>query len=333
MSGVRKATKILAMPIFKKQWLYAVEETTQDLVQLPSWRQGRSGVEMVKMASAQLLQKGHEKLLDQWEKLSEAEPWSLKGRLYKLARIVIDGEGVTDTFLKTLPAKTDHYQIIYPSNIPERYVRRRTRLFLQQQEYYQRCRQIMWGVLAVPTIPLFVIPLLPNIPMYYAGYKVWCHTRALNGCRKLLATMTSQPSSAATRAALATAAARKLSAEASAGTAANPPSAASLAEVAPPIEAAVDGHTSHTSGQHRTSTGRHTSGSSSGARRHHSGSGPQQTTYDLKPDPRLTEVVEAFQKRSEPVSKEAAIKLGMKLGFPSLGNLLGRALPDATKQT
>ncbi len=34
--------------------------------------------------------------------------------LVRLARKVVDQEAVTDTFLKTLPAKTDHYQIIYP---------------------------------------------------------------------------------------------------------------------------------------------------------------------------------------------------------------------------
>lgn len=38
--------------------------------------------------------------------------WSLPRP--RLARKVLDQEAVTDTFLKTLPVETDHYQIVYP---------------------------------------------------------------------------------------------------------------------------------------------------------------------------------------------------------------------------
>ena len=48
------------------------------------------------------------------------DEWRLINHAYclvRLARKVLDQEAVTDTFLKTLPAKTDHYQILYPVRI------------------------------------------------------------------------------------------------------------------------------------------------------------------------------------------------------------------------
>lgn len=38
----------------------------------------------------------------------------LDGFLYRLARKVLDKEDVAESFLKKLPAKTDHYEIIFP---------------------------------------------------------------------------------------------------------------------------------------------------------------------------------------------------------------------------
>lgn len=83
MTGVRKPTRILALPVFRcaaashvsdrqhrescarsdmlsacnrRNWLYAVEESVEDLKKLPSWRTGRTLVEKARLGQAELLQ-------------------------------------------------------------------------------------------------------------------------------------------------------------------------------------------------------------------------------------------------------------------------------------
>lgn len=40
----------------RKKWLYAVEETVEDLKQLPSWRTGGTLLEKARLGQAELLQ-------------------------------------------------------------------------------------------------------------------------------------------------------------------------------------------------------------------------------------------------------------------------------------
>lgn len=88
----------------------------------------------------------------------------------RLAQGIVDREDVSETFLKSLSSATDRYDVVYPvsswrsheradtmvfahafieraalmlqGNLPERLVRRRLRLFLRQQEYFNRCRLV-----------------------------------------------------------------------------------------------------------------------------------------------------------------------------------------------
>jgi hypothetical protein len=88
----------------------------------------------------------------------------------RFAQGIVDREDVSETFLKSLPSATDRYDVVYPvsswrshegadtmviahafvedpglmlqGNLPERLVRRRLRLFLRQQEYFNRCRLV-----------------------------------------------------------------------------------------------------------------------------------------------------------------------------------------------
>ncbi len=48
-----------------------------------------------------------------------------------------------------------------------------------------------WSLATVPLLPLVATPL-PNIPVYYAGYRVYSHYRALEGAKQLQAAIREQ---------------------------------------------------------------------------------------------------------------------------------------------
>lgn len=303
MTGVRKPTRILALPVLRKKWLYAVEETVEDLKQLPSWRTGRTLTEKARLGQAGLLQEVHRRILKQWEGLKQAPEGSIKHRLYRLAQGVLDQEDVSETFLKALSSATDRYDVLYPSDSPQRYVRRRLRLFLRQQEYFNRCRLISWSVAAVPMLPLMVLPF-PNIPLYYAGYKAYSHNKALRGCRHLLDSVRSSSTSYTASSPALTAA--PFSAEALA--AVDPSVGNSTPHCAADSSHAAEGSTASTAGS--------------------AAKPAQPALIQLLPEDELARILQDNQRASEEpaVDEETAQIIGERFGFADLPKLLSRVL-------
>mmetsp|Transcript_26253 Transcript_26253/g.62427 ORF Transcript_26253/g.62427 Transcript_26253/m.62427 type:complete len:207 (-) Transcript_26253:33-653(-) len=75
-------------------------------------------------------------------------------------------------------------ELLYPSSIDERFVRRRLRLLIKGRIDYHKHWAVIWALITVPSLPLIVSPL-PNIPVYYFGYRTWAHYRAWQGAQSL----------------------------------------------------------------------------------------------------------------------------------------------------
>ncbi|GAB7341381.1 hypothetical protein MBLNU457_7637t1 [Dothideomycetes sp. NU457] len=53
----------------------------------------------------------------------------------------------------------------------------------RQQMHKQR---MVWSIVAMPfTIPVAILPVIPNIPLFYLAFRAWSHFKALNGGRYL----------------------------------------------------------------------------------------------------------------------------------------------------
>lgn len=311
MTGVRRSTQVLVLPVIGKRWLYAVEDTVQQLTAVESWREGKTLIKKAQLGKIQLLQLAHGRVLAQWESLQKAPKGSLKSWLYRLALKALEQEDVADTFLKKLPSETDHYQFIFPSDLNKKLVRRRTRLFLQQQEYHQRCRQILWCSLIVPMVPLLVLPA-PNIPMYYAAYKVYSHTAALKGCRQLLRTLQNNETnettiSSADHSASAT---HSTAISESSDLPASAPAFAAAGIVTPSATASNDQSTYDGASTETTN----------------SRSSPV-ATFAMHPDQDVAEMLSSSKRNNEAPTEQLAKLIGESLGFPSLPGLLKRILP------
>ncbi|BDA42909.1 hypothetical protein COCOBI_03-8020 [Coccomyxa sp. Obi] len=180
--------KILAFPIFRRYWLYhAWEEpgaAAAAAKSIKSWRKGANLEEKLDLLGQQASAKIYEKILAQWRDLQAAKSGSIKHWLYRLAQGVRSKEEPEESFLKGVPAQPDRIEIIYPSGVNPKYVRRRMKTLLRQQRTRLRMRMAMWGLLCIPLIPLLATPV-PNLPLYYAGYKLYSARTALKGCTAL----------------------------------------------------------------------------------------------------------------------------------------------------
>ena len=75
---------------------------------------------------------------------------------------------------------------VLQSGYKEVYVRRAIALLARKREVYHNNRFRLTGAGLVPILPLVVSPL-PNLPIYYVGYRVYSHHSARDGARTVLA--------------------------------------------------------------------------------------------------------------------------------------------------
>lgn len=89
-----------------------------------------------------------------------------------------------ETFLKTIPSTQGSLELAYPSSYKEKLVRRRLRQLAHQGKKRHRTRLLLWCLTMVPQMPLMLTPL-PNITVYYTGYRIYSHYKALQGSKSL----------------------------------------------------------------------------------------------------------------------------------------------------
>lgn len=126
----------------------------------------------------------HTRIMKEWNKLKEARTGTLKNRGYRLAQAVLSREDPRETFLKAVPVDGGYLEIFYPDVYSEKIIRRRLRVMSHRSVSIHRKRLIWWSILLLIQSPLMLTPL-PNITVYYTLYRVWSHSRALQGCTVL----------------------------------------------------------------------------------------------------------------------------------------------------
>ncbi|KAL0052141.1 hypothetical protein WJX82_008473 [Trebouxia sp. C0006] len=179
--------RILSLPIFRRHWLYHAWQDPQAATAakaVKNWRDGVNLEERTQLLSEKLQLWGWEKLLKQWRSMELAKEGSIKSYMYRLAQAVLAREEPEETFLKSIPPDLVHLQIIHPSSIPEREVRRRLRLLTKQRRRKHSMRMRLWVATAAPLTLLLLTPV-PALPAYYCLYRAFSHRQALAGCRSL----------------------------------------------------------------------------------------------------------------------------------------------------
>ncbi|KAG0009461.1 hypothetical protein BGZ80_002372 [Entomortierella chlamydospora] len=125
-----------------------------------------------------------------WEELSKAKPDSMKIKLYTAGTTMMEKLDHQETFLKEVPGKRDvtitkMVPFVYPSSLKETQVQTDMKALLEQKIPYHR-KYMIYSALWVPVTSLFIIvPLVPNIPLFYNTFRLWSHWKAYNGAKHL----------------------------------------------------------------------------------------------------------------------------------------------------
>ena len=161
-------------------WRPTVVGASEAESSLKRWADGFNLEDKMEIMNQKLSNTMYQKFVKEWRKLETAKPGSLKHWAYKLAQKVLSREDPRESFLKSVPTDGGILDIQYPDVFPEKLVRRRLRLIARQGRSHHRKGLILWSLLLVPQMPLMVTPL-PNITVYYTLYRIWSHSRALQG--------------------------------------------------------------------------------------------------------------------------------------------------------
>ncbi|KAF9585866.1 hypothetical protein BGW38_000335 [Lunasporangiospora selenospora] len=114
----------------------------------------------------------------------------MKRKLYGAGSKMLEKLEHQETFLKEVPAKEDLAKativpFLYPSTLAEAKVQAEFKALVEQRIPYHR-RYMIFSALWVPFTSLFtLVPLVPNIPLFYNAFRLWSHWKAYSGAKHL----------------------------------------------------------------------------------------------------------------------------------------------------
>ncbi|GES90466.1 mitochondrial K+-H+ exchange-related-domain-containing protein [Rhizophagus clarus] len=127
-----------------------------------------------------------------WEELSYADKQSLKGRIYVGGQNLLDKIDYQEYFLKGVPMREERgddkssVPLLYPSNVftSEQIVNNLQQLLERRSPYHRK--YMIYSALFVPLSATFsIVPVLPNIPLFYNLFRLYSHYKAYKGAQHL----------------------------------------------------------------------------------------------------------------------------------------------------
>lgn len=122
----------------------------------------------------------------QWDQASKAESSSIRGRVYKYGQRMLSRLPNEEYFLRELNSlETASPKIVFPSGMNSmEVVKYMTELAEERRSFHQKL--LNGSILAVPFTLLFsFVPILPNLPLAWNLFRLYCHLNALRGARQL----------------------------------------------------------------------------------------------------------------------------------------------------
>ncbi|XP_042052957.1 uncharacterized protein YDL183C-like [Salvia splendens] len=120
-----------------------------------------------------------------WTKLEKAPQGTLKNKIHGLGVKLLSRVKPSEIFFKSIPKEINRVDIVYPSSLNPRLVRRRLRHLAYRGSVihtkYFYCSAIM-----VPLTSVFMVLPLPNIPFFWISFRAYSHWRASQGSEKLM---------------------------------------------------------------------------------------------------------------------------------------------------
>lgn len=185
--------RVLVLPVFRNYWLWEALPSQRGVAAAPkalaNWRTGQNLEEKAHLIGLHVSRWLQSKLNMEWQKLVQAPDGSWRNRGFRMAQAVLSREDPRESFFKALPTQPGPVEFTYPGVFRERLIRRRLRHITADGLKSHRRRLLGWSLAMLPQIPLLATPL-PNITVYYTGYRIYSHWRALQGLRSLERSLT-----------------------------------------------------------------------------------------------------------------------------------------------
>ncbi|KAI8866720.1 hypothetical protein GQ42DRAFT_150515 [Ramicandelaber brevisporus] len=168
--------RVFVLPVYRNYWALYSHSSSRSTSRLSRWVAKASG---------------------KWESLKEAPPASWKHRIYSGGTKLMDKMDHREYFLKSVPAKAeafpaiDSVTILYPSaDVTGSHVSHGNsdgnRINIGRRRIPYHTRWMWLSLLCLPLSATFsVVPVLPNLPLFYNLYRLYSHHKARAGALHL----------------------------------------------------------------------------------------------------------------------------------------------------
>eukprot|EP00249_Psilotum_nudum_P017137 c26178_g2_i1 orf=154-1026(+) len=186
-------TRVVVFPVLGRRWAFnalpladtaAGTQHGEAVCLKQVWRRLRNAKSLgdrFELVSHYVSHKMHEK----WIALDKAPVGSIRSRVHSVGNKLLARLEPSESFFKSVPKDANKVEIIFPSSISPRLVRRRVRHVAICGILFHR--RYMYGSIALlPFTALLGVLPFPNIPLFWNLFRAHAHWRALQGSRKLL---------------------------------------------------------------------------------------------------------------------------------------------------
>lgn len=190
--------KLFVFPIRGRNWCFtrsidhtlpASSSTTTDFSQSPStlkqlWKTINTGDKPFNAKAELFTDYVANKMNNGWVTLENAPDGSFKKKIHGLGLWLLSRVKPSEIFLKSISKDVTGVEVIYPSSMNARLVRRRLRHIAMRGTIIHR--KFFYGsVSLIPLSSAFSILPLPNVPFFWILFRSYSHWRALQGSEKL----------------------------------------------------------------------------------------------------------------------------------------------------
>jgi hypothetical protein len=120
-----------------------------------------------------------------WKGLEEAPTGSIKNRIHGVGLKLLSGVKPSEIFLKSISNEIKDVEVVFPSSLNARLVRRRLRHIAMRGTVLHK-KYFYGSVTLLPLTSVFMVLPLPNIPFFWILFRTYSHWRARQGSEKLL---------------------------------------------------------------------------------------------------------------------------------------------------
>ncbi|XP_024980532.1 uncharacterized protein LOC112517362 [Cynara cardunculus var. scolymus] len=133
-----------------------------------------------------------DKMNKAWSGLEKAPPGSFKNKIHGLGLSLLSRVKPSEIFLKSIPKQLTGVEVVFPSSLNARLVRRRLRHIALRGTVVHK-NYFYGSVTLLPVTSAFAVLPLPNVPFFWILFRTYSHWRALKGSEKLLQLVSDSP--------------------------------------------------------------------------------------------------------------------------------------------